>query len=243
MPRAEAIRSTCKSWRSSPGQLRARSPKSPSAAVCHPRVRVALAHEINSLTGAARQLAWGAAVVGDPVDFELAAATADLAGEPALAATRRVARRRHPAHHRRVAALWLPPSDRPPRGLRGGDRVVAAARSRACRRGVGGATERAGGARASHRALRPRRRRAQRRGARAGGAGVRHARARRLGPLAGGGAAGAPGGAAATTGAASVCSLRSRARRRPPGVWRRRWARSKRRSSACRRRCPTCKSG
>src|SRR4051794_332247 len=49
-------------------------------------VRVALAHEINSLTEVARRLAWGAAVVGDPVDFEVAAATADLAGEQALEA-------------------------------------------------------------------------------------------------------------------------------------------------------------
>jgi DNA-binding NarL/FixJ family response regulator/Arc/MetJ family transcription regulator len=49
-------------------------------------VRVALAQEIAGLGEPAHQLAWGAAVGGDPVDFELAAAAADLSQEQALGA-------------------------------------------------------------------------------------------------------------------------------------------------------------
>ena len=51
-----------------------------------PAVRNALAHEISELREAARRLAWGAAVAGDPVDLELAARTADLSEDDALGA-------------------------------------------------------------------------------------------------------------------------------------------------------------
>jgi DNA-binding CsgD family transcriptional regulator len=47
-------------------------------------VRVALEQEIGELGELARRLAWGAAVAGDPFDFELAAASAEVAEADAL---------------------------------------------------------------------------------------------------------------------------------------------------------------
>ena len=132
-------------------------------------VSAALGQEIEGLGELARQLAWGAAVAGDPADLDLATAAAGLGEEQALAALEELVARDVLRATDGAAPLRVPPSDRAPRGLRGGGRGVAARRARARRRCARGTAERDRGARPPRRTLRARGRRGGGGDPRAGG--------------------------------------------------------------------------
>ena len=205
-----------------------------------PAVAAALGQEIRGLPDAARQLAWGASVAGDPFDLDLAAAAAGLGEREAPVAVEDLLAAGVAAPSDVAAPLSLPPSARAAGDLRRGGRGLAARSPRPRGRGARGhAARRVRGPRTPHRALGAARRRGGRRGARAGRPPGGGARARRGRPLVRRRAAAARARTREPIPpAASGCSCRSRARSpRPDGssARSRRWWRRSRWST-----CRTC---
>ena len=153
------------------------------------RVAAALTEELALLSDAARLVLEGAAVAGDPFEPELAAAAAGCPRASVMDAVDELLQLDLLRADRRAAALPLPPPARPPRGLRGDGRRLAAGRPRAVRRGARSARRHGSGARPPRRALGARGRRRRRgrpargrRGSRPARAGERRALVRRSAP-------------------------------------------------------------